>query len=420
MVTFDSTAGTPPQATGAGAAGAASFGRAMLSHWRLDPQAVYLNHGTVGVTPRLVLQAQQALRDEIEQHPARFMLRELAQVEARADGQDTRMRRAAAAVGAWLGLGDGPDHGADNLVFVDNASAGSNAVLRSLALHAGDEIVLFDQAYGAVARTAAFVARQHGAVVRTLTLPFPLSDPGTCLEVLAAGLTPRTRLVILDHISSGTALVMPLAAMAALCRSRGVPVLADGAHAPGAIALDIPALGVDWYTANLHKWAFAPRGCGVLWAAPQHRPALHPAVISWGLDQGWQHEFDWTGTRDPTPFLCAPDGMSFITDVLGEAAMRRWNHELAWRAAQTLCERWDQAWTTPESMIGCMATLPLPHRLGSGAAAATRLKDHLLFGHQIEVPVISLADRLYLRLSAQVYNDDSDIERLAQAVDACG
>jgi isopenicillin-N epimerase len=390
----------------------------MLAHWWLDPQAVYLNHGTVGVTPRRVLQAQQALRLQIERHPARFMLRELARVDASTPERPTLMRRAAAEVGAYLGLAPPVPSDAE-LVFVDNASAGINAVLRSLALRPGDEIVLFDQAYGAVARTAAFVARGCGAVVKTLALPFPLSDAGTCLELLAAGLSPRTRLVILDHISSETALILPLAAMAALCHAQGVPVLADGAHAPGAIALDIPALGVDWYTANLHKWAFAPRGCGVLWAAPERRASLHPSIISWGLDQGWQHEFDWTGTRDPTPFLCAPAAIAFIRDVLGEEAMRTWNHALAWRSAQTLCERWGLPWTTPESMIGCMVTLPLPARLGSGTATAGRLKDQLLFDHAIEVPVIARGERLWLRISAQVYNDDSDIERLARAVEAC-
>ena len=141
--------------------------------------------------------------------------------------------------------------------------------------------------------------------------------PAGALAALSEALTPYTRIAVLDHVTSETALVLPLAGMAALCRERGVPVLADGAHAPGAIDLDIPALGVDWYVANLHKWAFAPRGCGVLWAAPDRREGLHPPIISWGLDVGWHQEFDWTGTRDPTPFLCAPVGIAFITDSLG-------------------------------------------------------------------------------------------------------
>lgn len=393
------------------------FGRPLLDHWLLDPEAVYLNHGTVGVTPRRVLAAQQALRDEIERHPARFMFRELMSLELQPAGPAqpalTRLRRAAVQVGAFLGAQP------DNLVFIDNASAGVSAVLRSLPLAAGDEIVLFDHAYGAVSRAAGFVARERGATVVTVALPFPLTDPGACEPLLEAALTPRTRLVILDHVTSDTALVLPVARLAALCRAQGVPVLVDGAHAPGAVALDIESLGVDWYVANLHKWAFAPRGCGLLWAAPQCQAGLHPPVISWGLDIGWQQEFAWTGTRDPTPALCAPDGIAFITDVLGEQEMRAYKHDLVWRAAQELSRRWGREWTQPESLTECMATVPLPARLAEGdAAAAARLRDWLLAEHRIEVPVIARNGRLWVRVSAQVYNDDEDIDRLARAIDA--
>jgi isopenicillin-N epimerase len=384
----------------------------MLAHWWLDPGAVYLNHGTVGVTPRRVLDVQRAMHEQIERHPSRFLLRELMSLDAEPPEHMPRLRAAAGEVAAFLGA-----HG-DDLVFVDNASSGVNAVLRSLRLNAGDEIVLFDNAYGAVARTAAFVAREHCARVVTARLPFPLDDEAVCLSVLEAALTPRTRIAILDHVTSETALVLPLAQMAALCHARGVPVLADGAHAPGALAIDIPSLGVDWYTGNLHKWAFAPRGCGVLWAAPQRRENLHPPVISWGLDVGWHQEFDWTGTRDPTPFLCAPAGIAFITGVLGAGAMRAYNHALAWQAAKSLCARWGLPWTTPQRLVGCMVTVPLPQRLGYAPEQALRVKHRLLVGNAIEVAIVARGGRLWARVSAQVYNDMSDIERLGQAVDA--
>ncbi len=383
----------------------------MLRHWRLDPDAVYLNHGTVGVTPKAVLAEQQALRDEIERHPARFMLRELMSLDATPPAAPPRLRVAAAAVGAFLGARG------DDLVFVENATSGINAVLRSLALEAGDEILLFEHAYGAVERTARHVARERGASVVSIAMASPPTDPAQCVAALEAGLTPRTRIAIIDHVTSETALVLPVAAMAELCRERGVAVLVDGAHAPGAIALDIPALGVDWYVANLHKWAFAPRSCGVLWAAPERHAGLHPSVISWGLDIGWHQEFDWTGTRDPTPYLCAPAGIAFITDFLGAEAMRAHNHALAWQSAQHLAERWGLAWTTPETMIGCMASVPLPAALGSGAADAQRIKDGLLVERRIEVPVMARAGRLWARISTQVYNDAEDIERFAAAIE---
>jgi isopenicillin-N epimerase len=389
------------------------FGRAMLAHFPLEAGGVYLNHGTVGVTPLAVMRARAAILDEIERHPARFMIRELMNLGLTPPPEAPRLRVAAAQVAAFLGVvGDG-------LAFVDNASSGVNAVLRSFPWQPGDELLIHDQAYGGVARAAAFIARERGATLVSVALPFPARDPAEFVRAVERAITPRTRLALLDHVASETALVLPLAEMAAACRARGVAVLVDGAHAPGAIAVDIAALGVDWYVANLHKWAFAPRSCGVLWAAPERRAALHPGVISWGVTHDdWLQEFDWTGTRDPSPWLAAPAGLDFMRDVLGVASMRAYNHRLAWQSAERLAERWQQPWTTPESMVGCMVSVPLPARFAPDFATASRLRDALLFEHGIEVAVIARAGQLWARLSLQVYNDESDIERLAHAVDA--
>ena len=390
------------------------FGHAMRAHFPLDADAIYLNHGTVGVTPLAVMRTRQAILDEIERHPARYMIRELMNLGMSAPPEAPRLRAAAERIATFLGVtGEG-------LAFVDNASSGVNAVLRSIALEPGDEILISDQAYGGVLRAAAFIARERGATLATVALPFPLEDPAACVSAIERAITPRTRIALLDHVSSETALVLPLAAMAAACRERGVLVLVDGAHAPGAIEVDIESLGVDWYAANLHKWAFAPRSCGVLWAAPARREGLHPGVISWGItNDDWLQEFDWTGTRDPSPWLAAPAGLDFMHDVLGVAAMRDYNHRLAWHSAQQLAERWGRKWTTPESMIGCMVSVPLPDRFGpASVVTAQRLRDGLFFAHRIEVPVVVRADSLWVRLSLQVYNDEDDIEQLARAVDA--
>ncbi len=397
-----------------------AFGRSLLTHWYLDPDCTYLNHGTVGATPRAVLEVQQAWQRRIETQPARFVLRDLASLApddaAEAAGRPRPLLRAAAdEVAAFFGA-----QGRD-LVFVDNASSGINAVLRSLRLAAGDEILILDQAYGAVARTAAFVARGVGARVVTVALPFPVEGDVTpsYADAVARAITPRTRIAVLDHVASDTALVLPVAAMAARCRARGVPVLVDGAHAPGAIALDIPAIGADWVVGNLHKWAFAPRACAILWVAPDQRDGLHPAVISWGLDSGLAQEFDWTGTRDPSPFLAAPAGLAFMRDFLGIDAMRTWNHDLVWRMAHEFAARWGRHWAVPESMVGCMASVPLPWRIDAlGAGAAPRLKDWLFFERRIEAQILAIHGRLHVRLAAQVYNDETDFERLAEAIDA--
>ena len=392
-----------------------TFGRPLLDLWWLDPAVTYLNHGTVGATPRAVLETQQAWQRRIEAQPAAFLFRQLMRLSPdEPEAPRPLLRQAADAVGDFVGARG------DDLVFVDNASTGINAVLRSIALRPGDEIVVLDQAYGAVVKAAEYLARGAGAKVVVVPTPFPLQGDPTadCIDAVERALTPRTRLAILDHISSQTALILPVAEMTARCRARGVPVLVDGAHVPGAIALDVESIGADWYVGNLHKWAFAPRACGFLWVSPARRTGLHPPVISWGLDVGLTQEFDWTGTRDPSAMLTAPAGIDFMRDTLGLAAMRTWNHDLVWRMANELSARWGQPFATPEAMVGCMASVVLPARIGAlGESAAPALKDWLLLERRIEAQVLAINGHACVRLAAQVYNDESDYERLAAAID---
>ena len=254
---------------------------------------------------------------------------------------------------------------------------------------------MLDQAYGAVVEAAEFVARAAGAKVVVGDHAVPRARAtrrDACADAVERALTPRTRLAILDHVSSHTALTLPVAAMIARCRARGVPVLVDGAHAPGALALDIASLGADWYVGNLHKWAFAPRACGFLWVAPARRAALHPPVISWGLDVGLAQEFDWTGTRDPSAMLCAPAGIAFMRDVLGLDAMRAWNHDLVWRMAHALAARWGQpfddargTWSAAWPAWRCRRA---SRRWARPAAPA--LKDWLLHERRIEAQVLAI------------------------------
>jgi isopenicillin-N epimerase len=385
------------------------FGRHRLAEWPLDPAVTYLNHGTVGVTPRRVLAAQQAIRDEMSRQPSSFLLREASSLVGMPTGRPSRVRTAAAAVASFVGARG------DDLAFVDNATTGVNAVMRSLALTAGDEIIVTDHNYGATARVAAFTAREKQAHVRTVRVPYPAFTPHALVDAVAAAVTPRTRIAVLDHITSESALVFPLAELAAVCRAGGVQILVDGAHAPGVLPLDIPSLGVDWYAANLHKWACSPHSCGFLWAHPSRQADLHPPVISWGLDLGFTAEFDWVGTRDPSPWLAAPEGLAFLRD-LGWDAVRRHNHDLVWRAARSLTERWGTTLEIDETSVGFMATVPLPGALGRVPEDAARLRDALLFEDGIEIQVHAGHDRLWARISVQVYNDWDDIEKLGEAI----
>ena len=387
------------------------FGPVLRSEWLLDPDVTYLNHGTVGATPRRVLAHQRAITDEIERQPARFMLRELADTHGTMS-KPPRLRVAAAAVAEFVGV-EGED-----LVFVDNITSGANAVLRSFPFAAVDEIAVTNLGYGGVTNTATYVTRSIGGSLRTIELPQPGAAPGDFVDAIAAGLGQRTRLLVIDHITAATALVLPLAEIAELCHGRGVLVFADGAHVPGNIAVDIDTLGVDWYAANLHKWAWAPRSAGLLWAAKDHQDYLHPTVISWGLDHGIAAEFDLLGTRDPTANLTAPYSIELMNQVGGRdgvAAIYRYNHELAWWSGQYLADRWGTRFATPEEMIGAMVNVPLPAQLGSSADDAERIRADLELAG-IEVPVYPGPDGLTLRASAQVYCDRPDIERLADTV----
>ena len=282
-------------------------------------------------------------------------------------------------------------------------------------LQADDEVVITNLAYGAITLAAAAATNESGATLRTVEMPHPLHDSHAVVDAVVVALTDRTKLVIIDHITAQTALVLTIARVAEECRRRGVAVLVDGAHAPGAIALDIPSLGVDWYSANLHKWAHAPRSCGVLWAAPARQASLHHPVTSWGRNTGFHGEFEHVATSDPTAYLAAPEGIALLREWDFPAVLS-YMHRLAWDAAGLLTERWKTPLDTPREMVAAMATVPLPHAAGATAEDASRLRLALLVDDKIEVPIHAGQGRLWVRVSAQVYNDLSDVERLAVAV----
>ena len=386
----------------------------MRPEWPLEPRVTYLNHGTVGVTPNRVLAAQQAIRDEIERRPSDYLLRELTSiVVGRPRPDKPRMRQAAEVVAEFLGARG------DDLVFVDNATTGANAVLRSFPLEPGEEILVTDLGYGGVTQAAAFAARERRGVLRTAVTPYPVRSSAQLVDAVVSAIGPKTRLAVIDHITSQSALILPVAEIARQCHARGVAVLADGAHAPGAIAFDIPSLGVDWYVANLHKWMWTPRSSGILWAPPERQKDLHPAVISWGLDQGFTAEFDLPGTRDPSAHLAAPAAIAMMRE-LGVADVQRYNHALVWAGARRLAERWNVQLDTPESLVGTMATVVIPESVGRTVDESLDVRDRLLFEHGIEVQLHSFRDRLHARISAQIYNTMDDIERLAEAVSRLG
>ncbi len=397
-------------------------------HWPLDPAVVYLNHGSCGACPRPVLAAQRQLRDRLEAEPVRFLAREFpALLEAARD-------RCAAFLGCDR----------EALVFVPNATTGVNAVLRSLVLpgpggagpplRPGDEILLGDHAYPACRNAVSFLAERHGIVPRVARIPFPLADPGEAVEAVLRAVTPRTRLVLLDQVTSPTGMVLPVGEIVPVLEGRGVPVLVDGAHAPGMVELQLDRLGASFWTGNAHKWLCAPKGAAFLVVAERWRDRVVPGTIShgWARRRPGQSRFhalfDWTGTTDPTAVLAIPAALDFLGGLVpgGLAALRERNRALALRAREILCGALGTAPPCPASMIGSLAAVRLPPGLPAPAEATAPhldpLHDLLLERYGIEVPVISWPDAgtRWVRVSAQAYNHDGEFAFLAHALRELG
>jgi isopenicillin-N epimerase len=366
--------------------------------WPLDWTWLTVNHGSFGATPRVVLAAQQDWRHQMEAQPTRFM-HETLQVG---------LATAATRLGGLLGA-DGKD-----IAFLDNATTGCNTVLRSLQLTAGDEVLVLSHGYGAVRNAARYVTQRTGARMTEAALPFPCPDASAIVASITDALTPHTRLAVIDHITSGSALVLPLREIIVACHAAGVPVLVDGAHGPGQITLDLRSLGADWYVGNCHKWLCAPKGSAFLWAAPDRQADLHPLTISHGFGQGFRTEFDWTGTRDSSACLAIPTAIDFH-HRLGGAALRARNVTLAAEATRLLADRLGTEVGATGALAGAMGVVRVPTAAPPTAEWAQRLRQKLLDA-RTDAPVHALDGALWLRISAHAYNELADYEALADIV----
>jgi isopenicillin-N epimerase len=381
--------------------------------WMLDPAWTFLNHGSFGACPRPVVEAQQRLHEKLEAQPLLFLHREY---EAHLDAARQDL--------ASFLCCDG-----DGLVQVTNATTGVNTVLRSLSFTPSDELLVTDHEYNACRNALDEVAERSGATVVPVAVPFPLGSEDEVVRAILARVTDRTRLALVDHVTSATGLVLPVDRIVRELSRSGVDVLVDGAHAPGMLPLNLRELGAAFYTGNCHKWLCAPRGAAFLWVREDWRELIHPLVTSHGRNSlrrdrsRFLLEFDWTGTWDPTPFLCVPHAIRFLESLLpgGMPALQHANRELCLRARRLLCDALRIEAPCPEAMLGSMAAVPLPDVTGPAPRSPLFL-DELqtsLAEHQgIEVPVIhwpAFPHRL-LRVSAQIYNEIGQYEVLARVL----
>ena len=315
-----------------------------------------------------------------------------------------------------------------DVVFVTNATTGVNAVLRSLKLRRGDEVLTTNLDYNACHNALIEAARSNGAKLVVSRVPFPLRSADQVVEAILEAVTPRTRLAMIDHVTSDTGLVLPLARIIRELADRGVETLVDGAHAPGMLPLDLRKLGASYYTGNLHKWVCAPKGAAFLWAREDRQADLQPAVVSHGHNRSrpgftaFQDRFDWAGTFDPTAWFCVGESIRWMGQLLpgGWPELRKRNHALVVVARRLLCERLEVGPPCPEAMLGSLAAIPLPARFQGrvmeGKIAEEQLRLYDEFG--IEVPFNAIGNPAvrHFRISAQIYNSAADYEYLAEAL----
>jgi isopenicillin-N epimerase len=368
----------------------------LAEQFLLRKEIAFLNHGSFGACPQPVFERYQAWQRELENQPVEFLSRRVGGLLA----------EARTALEEYLGARPG------TIVYATNVTHALNIVARSLTLAPGDEVLTTDHEYGAVDRMWTFVCERQGARYVRQPIPLPVTTHADLVEQLWAGVSERTRVIALSHITSPTALIFPVAEICRRARERGIISVVDGAHAPGQIALDLEAVGADFYGGNCHKWLLSPKGAGFLYARLEMQHLLEPLVVGWGWrsrsPSGSEYidHFGWLGTDDPASYLSVPAAIAF-QQKHDWPAVRHACHALASVARAQVCELTDLEPASPDGpeWFGQMALLPIP-------MPAKEVQQRLWDEHQVEIPGIDWGNRNWLRVSVQAYTTPEDIDRL--------
>jgi isopenicillin-N epimerase len=380
--------------------------KSLRANFLLDPSVTFLNHGSFGATPRPVFETYQRWQRELEKQPVEFLGRR----------HNDLMRASRAALAEYLGTR------AENLVFTQNVTVALNIVAHSLALGPGDEVLSTNHEYGALDRTWRFLSKEHGFACLNQKISIPLTTQDEFVDEFWRGVTPRTRLIFLSHITSPTALIFPIEEIIRRARAAGIVTVIDGAHVPGQIPLALDSLGADFYGGNLHKWLCAPKGAGFLYARPEMQHLLKPLVVSWGYeserpgDSPFIDLHEWWGTRDIAAFLSVPAAIEFQKNHNWEK-VRDACHELACYAQTQICNLtgMNPLHSDSETWFRQMVSLPLP-----ADTDIISLKERLYNDYRIEVPLIEWNKRRLIRVSIQGYNTKEDVDKLIFALQKLG
>ena len=368
-----------------------------LFHIRDD--LTFLNHGSFGACPKPVFDTYQRWQLELEEQPVQFLGRRFADL----------MCESRTALAAFVGAG------VDDLVYIPNTTTGVNMVARSLALEPGDEVLSTDLEYGAAERTWQWICRKRGAKFVRRNIPLPLDSPEQIVEAIWSGRTDRTRVLFISHITSTTALIMPVAELVSMARDAGIITVIDGAHGPGQVPVDLTTLGADFYTANCHKWIMAPKGSAFLYASPDKQDLLDPLVVSWGdlskSESRFVQENEWQGTRDIAAYLSVPAAIRFREDYDWDRVQKSC-FDLLVGTREKLAEITGIPPICPadETWFRQMAAHPLPPCDGE------KLKSQLYDRFGVEVPIVDQNGTTFIRVSVQGYNNQSDVDALLAAL----
>lgn len=383
-----------------------------IDHWSLDKNVVFLNHGSFGATPSKVLQKQQSLIQQMEAEPVRFMIRELEPLWWEAKEKTAQ----------FLGAES------SNLVFVKNATMGVNTILHSLSFNPGDEILTSNHVYGACMNTLLQYAKTKPFKIQVAAVPYPFSNDDEVIDALLAGVTPNTKLLLIDHITSATGTIFPIEKIVQIFESKGIEVLVDGAHAPGMLDLQIEKIGASYYVGNCHKWICSPKGSAILYVRPDKQAKINPLQFSHVHDRrndskdAWAAQFFWPGTDDISAFLCIPFAIEHMKEIGGSwPQIREHNRSLVLQGRKLLADTLGTSLPVPEKNIGFISNIligpgQIPEKYFNNITA---LQETLFQKYKIEVPVFVFDranPRLWVRISAQLYNSFEQYAYLAAAL----
>ena len=385
-----------------------------VEHWDLDTSMTFLNHGAFGGTPRAVLARQTEFRRQSDAQPLRYFMRE----------HDDLVNKSKQTVGDFLGMNP------NNFVFVQNTTQGINTILHSLRPEKGDEWLITSLNYGACVQTFNWYATRYNVQLNTAIIPFPLHNEDEIVERVLAAVTSKTRLVLLDHITSATGIILPIKKIIDRLRDYEIDVLIDGAHAPGMLPLDIESLGAAYYVGNGHKWICSPKGAAIMYVRPDKQRDLLPLQLSHrhdkavGTPENWSNQFIMTGTMDYSPYFCMATAIDFFENTFenGWSGVRNYNHNLTLQARKLLADALETTLPAPENRIGNLATILLNDDVAPPAYGynySEGLQDRLFYEHNIEVPIFYIKNHetgktaQYLRIACQLYNSLPQYQHLA-------